>query len=260
MDSKSPYRKKHERLFRFKQFSVAHERSAMKVGVDGVLLGAWSDVNGDRLLDAGCGCGVISLMLAQRNNHAHITGIDIDSNAIDEAIDNAEASPWSDRITFSCKSFSNLIHERHEFDRIISNPPFFSSGIQNPSSYREISRHAASLSPETLIQQSPLLLSSDGSLSLISPAHLLPAMINVAEENGMYCHRLTKVVTVEGKIPKRILTEWRRRDTAMTETLEETLTIEIGKHGNRYYSNEYISLCSPFYLNMNRTIILNKNS
>ena len=98
-----------ERLFRFKQFSVCHQNSAMKIGVDAVLLGAWIDVNNcNTFLDVGCGCGVISLMIAQRSQNAIISGIDIDKLSVEESVYNAINTEWSDRLSFELKDYMTL--------------------------------------------------------------------------------------------------------------------------------------------------------
>ena len=118
-----------EKKFRFKQFEVLNDRTAMKVGTDGVLLGAWCPVEGmTRVLDVGTGCGVIALMVAQRNNGALIEGIDVDEGAIDEAKLNFAASPWSERLTARLQDF-NVLDVEESYDLIVSNPPYFTNGV-----------------------------------------------------------------------------------------------------------------------------------
>lgn len=238
-----------ERRFRFKEFSVSHRISAMKVGVDGVLLGAWADVSGNTVLDIGCGCGLIAIMAAQRNSSARVTGIDIDPGAAMEAAGNARTSPWSDRITIACRSLRQQIELGTRFDNIVSNPPFFNSGIATPATNREISRHCAGLCPETILLSAEYLMNPDGSISLITPAEALPSLLAAAGD-ALRCHRLTEVVTVEGKEPKRILSVWLKRKGRHADTLRDRLVIETGPHGRRTFSKEYIHLCSPFYIHM----------
>lgn len=242
---------RHERLFRFKQFSVCHRRSSMKVGVDGVLVGAWANVDCIPILDAGCGCGLMALMVAQRNSNAQITGVDIEAAAIDEAIENAKASPWAERITFRHIGFKDFIQSaidsNQRFGTIISNPPFFRSGVNTPATPRERSRHCAELCPEMLITNAPHILLPGGALSMITPPTLLPYMHLAAENADMHCHRLTYVYTVEGKQPKRILSEWR---SIPGECHIDTLNIKNGTYPDYHFSPEYIRLCAPFYLHM----------
>ncbi len=207
-----------ERLFRFKQFSVSHVRSAMKVGVDGVLIGAWASCGGGRLLDIGCGCGLISLMLAQRNPEANVIGIDIDSFSVEEAKQNVEKSPWGGRISILRKSFAEFSKEfkerkkRETFDAIVSNPPFYDAGVADPSTPREKSRHQGSLSPLSLIEEGAQMLSEGGTLALIAPAEMAP----VLTEKGLAVHLLIRRVCYVKDNPsaqvKRVMIEFERRD------------------------------------------------
>lgn len=241
-----------ERLFRFKQFEVHHSRSAMKVGVDGVLLGAWADVSGSNIVDVGCGCGLIAIMAAQRNPEAKILGIDIDPDTIDEAKANAKASPWAERLSIRKLPYEELDDANLLFDCIISNPPFFDAGMQHPTTNREISRHTATLSPEAILLSAHQFLKNEGTVSMITPTSSLEGMLTVAQKSSLYLSRICEVVTVEGKTPKRILTQWRKVAAAPDsgKTVHEMLVIEEGEHGHRYFSKAYIDLCRPFYLHM----------
>ena len=143
--------------FKFKQFTVNHDKCAMKVGVDGVTLGAWADVSSaKKVLDVGCGSGLISLMVAQRCN-AQIIAIDIDSQSIIQAAENVDNSPWKDRIKIQHISLQDLAEVNScGFDVIISNPPYFINSLKNPSrkshhrpSYRYlVTRRFADVLPE----------------------------------------------------------------------------------------------------------------
>lgn len=199
-----------ERLFRFKQFSVCHQRSAMKVGVDGVLIGAWASCAGSRILDVGCGCGLISLILAQRNPSAYVTGIDIDPPSIEEARENVNNSPWSDRINIIEMSFEKLcnVDEMPKFDALVSNPPFFKSGINSPLTPREVSRHQASLSPFSLISVGSRLLKPGGRLSLIAPAEMSINLIENAKFSGLSLQRICYVRDNEAAPRKRVMLEF----------------------------------------------------
>lgn len=234
----------HERLFRFKQFAVAHEASAMKVGVDGVLLGAWAATTPPprRILDVGCGCGLIALMLAQRTA-AEIDAVDVDAPSVEEARENFIASPWNDRLHALRCDFADSAERRTlrpGYDIIISNPPFFDSGIDSPDTPRLLARHASTLNPLTVLEYGAELLAPAGTIAIISP----PAWLEVLRANDATLHlrRLAWVSGRVGKKPKRILSEWSLTDGAVaTEhlALEEAPGVPTEAHRR---------LCAPFYL------------
>ncbi len=230
--------KEKERVFRFKQFEVRHSLSPMKVGVDGVILGAWARVpeEGD-LLDAGTGCGLIALMAAQRSNCC-ITGIDIDSGAVEEAESNFHASSWADRLKALQADFSSI---EGKWDCIISNPPFFDAG-QVVDSARMAARHVGSLSPLNLVAKAPELLNEGGTLSLIAPCDALQAMKEQAQKGGLNLSRVAFVSTVAGQQPKRVLCEFSRNAEEASATC---FAIETSPG---LFTDEYISLTRDFYL------------
>ena len=132
-------------MFRFKQFTVCDERSAMKIGTDGVLVGAWADVEDDwRILDVGTGTGLIALMLAQRNASAKIVGIDISHEAVEEARDNFSRSPWATRLS-AIEGDVCGFEGSEKFDHIVSNPPYFVDSLHSPDALRTMARHTSSL-------------------------------------------------------------------------------------------------------------------
>lgn len=233
-----------ERVFRFKQFEVLNDRTAMKVGTDGVLLGAWCPVNGTcRVLDVGTGCGVIALMVAQRNTTTVIDAIDIDQAAIEEATLNFERSPWSERLTAIEGDF-NVMKAQHPYDLIVSNPPFFTNGVLPTGDTRTQARHNQSLTYRQLIEGSVKLLTDDGILSLISPVEAEQDIIEAATFASLPVRRLTRVVPVEGAAPKRSLWQLSRRNIPYHE---DTLTIA---HSDGTFTSEYIALTGNFYLKM----------
>ena len=145
--------------FKFKHFEIHQDRCAMKVGTDGVLLGAWA-LGGKRILDIGSGTGLISLMMAQRYPEAQVVGIDLDAEACAEARENVAASPFADRVNIvDCRlqDYESL----EKFDAIVSNPPFFLNSLKNPDSKRSMARHADSLPFRELFRGVKLLLSDD---------------------------------------------------------------------------------------------------
>ena len=233
-----------EKTFRFKQFEVLNDRTAMKVGTDGVLLGAWCPVDGaHRVLDVGTGCGVIALMVAQRNSQAVIKGIDIDHDAIMECTLNFKNSPWSDRLSANETDFNSMIdHQR--YDLIISNPPFFTNGMLPTGESRTTARHTSSLSYHQLIAGAARLLNEDGKLAMISPTDAESEIVQAATFASLPIRHITRVIPVEGSIPKRTLWLLSRSDMLYHE---DTLTIA---RSDGSFTNEYVTLTGAFYLKM----------
>lgn len=233
-----------EKTFRFKKFAVLNDRTAMKVGTDGVLLGAWCPVEGTRrVLDVGTGCGVIALMVAQRNLSAIIDAIDIDHDAIEEAKLNFENSPWSERLTAIDRDFNGIDVETH-YDLIVSNPPYFTNGILPTGDARTTARHTGSLSYRQLIEGADRLLTDDGSLAIITPTDAEQDIIEAATFASLPVRQLVRVIPVEGTAPKRTLWLLSRRDIPYNEG---TLTIA---HYDGTFTSEYIALTGAFYLKM----------
>ena len=230
--------------FAFKQFTVRHDRCAMKVGTDGVLLGAWTDLSHSRrILDIGTGTGLIALMLAQRCMDARITAIDLDSAAVEQAQENIQASPWKDRIEALQQDICTY-HPNGTFDTIVSNPPYFIDSLKCPDGQRSTARHTDTLDADRLIGKVSELLTSDGRFSIILPAEQTEDLIRVAGEKGLHPSRQTWVITRPGLSPKRILMEFRKIPVTLQS---DELVIELERH---VYSEEYIALTKEFYLKM----------
>lgn len=229
-----------EQTFRFKQFEVRNAASAMKVGTDGVLLGAWAPVvPGISVADIGAGCGLIALMSAQRGA-AHILGVEIEEAAASEAAANVAASPWSDRITIVNADFfteaSRLIADGVRFDLVVSNPPFFTENVHSPDASRLLARHGVSLDFPQLISTAAGLLTSDGHLALISPAERRSDIELAVALSRLHIHRLCAVSAKPGVAPIRLLWDITAKSAPF---VCESLTIG---------SPEYRNLTSPFYL------------
>lgn len=233
-----------EKVFRFKQFAVVNDRTAMKVGTDGVLLGAWCPVEEARhVLDVGTGCGVIALMIAQRNASAVLDAIDIDHDAIEEATLNFKASPWGERLTAIEGDFNEL-QTAERYDLIVSNPPYFTNGVLPTGDARTQARHTGTLSYRQLIEGASRLLSDDGTLALITPTDAEQDIIEAATFASLPVRRLTRVIPVEDAAPKRTMWLLSRRDMAYCE---DTLTIA---HRDGTFTSDYIALTGAFYLKM----------
>ena len=229
--------------FQFKQFTIEQDRCAMKVGTDGVLLGAWTDVSGvQSILDIGTGTGLIALMLAQRSSAA-IYGIEIDTNAAAQAIENVNNSPWRERIKIEVTSLQVFVKNTDcRFDLIVSNPPYFNKSLKNPDIQRSVARHADSLSQEDLITAACALLSDSGRLSVILPAAEGEGFILRAESSWLYCSKKTKVIPRIGVPEKRLLLEFSRMKGVCRE---DSLLIEKARHD---YSDLFKGLTKEYYL------------
>ena len=231
-----------EKIFKFKQFAVLNDRTAMKVGTDEVLLGAWCPVDGARrVLDVGTGCGVIALMIAQRNATATITGIDIDHDAIEEASLNFERSPWSERLAAVEGDFNDL-QTAEQYNLVVSNPPYFTNGVLPTGDARTTARHTATLTYRQLIEGAKRLLSDDGILALITPTDAEGNVVEAATFGSLPVRCMTRVIPVEGAAPKRVLWLLSRRNLPYRE---DSLTIAC-RDGS--FTSEYIALTGAFYL------------
>ena len=201
--------------FRFKQFEISNCRSAMKVGTDGVLLGAWAfggipPEREVRVLDVGCGTGVIALMLAQRFQSAIITGVEINSDAAGEAALNFSASSWGDRLSVTCSDFLEyavMDGLPGFYDLIISNPPFFTNGALAPDLSRRAARHEGSLDLASLMARASVLLKPGGRLGMVLPVEQQSRMELQAALSGMTLVPICYVKTVDRKAPRRIMCE-----------------------------------------------------
>lgn len=237
--------------FQFKQFTVKQERCAMKVGTDGVLLGAWVRINSDtrRILDVGSGTGLIALMMAQRCPEAEIDGVELDPEAFEQGVENFEQSPWELNLFNYHSSFQQFAEEIEEkYDLIISNPPFFNHG-DRPESSRKMARDFSSLPIESLVKGADQLLAKNGRLALILPVDQEQHLLEIIRIYNFFPSRITKVRGTAQSPIKRILVECSRGvPTSPTQKPHiEELIIEYQRH---QYTKEYRELVSEFYLKM----------
>ena len=233
--------------FQFKKFTVRHDKCAIKVGTDAVLLGAWTDATSCKsILDVGTGTGIIALMLAQRST-ACIEAIDIDKEACMQAEENVIASPFAERIKVIHASYSKFagLATQKKYDLIVSNPPYFIHSLKCPDNKRSIARHTDSLPLSELIEYSRSLLSSSGRIALVLPYEQLKDIKIIAHKNSLFVCRQTDVIPVPGAQPKRLLIELSATDTDIKK--RNTLIIEEARH---QYTPEYIALAKDFYLKM----------
>jgi tRNA1Val (adenine37-N6)-methyltransferase len=236
-------------MFHFQQFDVHDDRSAMKVGTDGVLLGAWAAASRSpcRALDVGTGCGLIALMMAQRFPEAQITAIDIDPSSLRDARSNVTASPFADRITTLESAIQNFHGNGKRFDLVVCNPPFFHNQLPSPNPARHRARHQATLTLDELLAGAARCMSADGELSLILPSDQKSIAVQVAAAHGLCPMRITRVRPLPDRDFVRVLIALTNQPGP--SLVQDELTLELSKH---HYTPEFRKLTESFYLNRER--------
>lgn len=234
--------------FRFKEFTIHQDKTAMKVGTDGVLLGAWCAVDDfpDSILDVGSGTGLIALMLAQRTDAMTIDAVEIDEQAYEQTVENFEQSDWGDRLFCYHSSFQEfaeeMAEEEEQYDLIISNPPFYTDEFETEDAARNKARFTSSLSFKELIEGANHLLSPAGRFVTIIPFKEEQTFVSLASESKWFLSRICRVKGTETSEVKRSLLEFSLQES---ETIEEELVIEISRHN---YTEKYKELTRDFYL------------
>ena len=248
------------RMFRFKQFTICDDRCAMKVGTDGVLLGAWASADdAQHILDVGAGCGLVALMIAQRAPEAHVLAIEIDGSAAAQALENVQQSPFADRVEVLCDDFvafaanletspastsSQPFNPAQHYDLIVSNPPFFEENLLPPDARRANARHTqgGGLTFENFIASSARLLCDGGHLQVIIPKSAQTRFHAICTSNGLSLMRATDVQTVVRKAPKRVLLDFAKVNLSSPQ-YDSIVLMEQGVR-----SEAYTRLCGDFYL------------
>jgi tRNA1Val (adenine37-N6)-methyltransferase len=228
--------------FNFKQFAVNQDKSAFKVGTDGVLIGAIADIsNSDSILDIGSGTGLISLMLAQRCG-SQITTIEPDPGSYLQTLENIARSPWHDRIKVFNSDLQSFFPDTGKFDLIVSNPPYFADSLKNPDPRKSAARHNDSLTTDELLKGVVRLMKDNGRFQLIMP--YVEGNIFIAEANkyGLYCNGILKIRPLPGAEIRRLILTFEK---TKKPPVEKFLTIEHGRHE---YTEDYINLTKEFYL------------
>ena len=234
-------------MFQFKKFTIQQDRCAMKIGTDGVLLGAWCPIDNKpfSVLDIGAGTGVLSLMLAQRSNAEQIDAIEIDENAYEQCVENFEASPWSDRLFCFHAGLDEFIEEpEDEYDVIISNPPFYTEDYKTENEQRDLARFADAMPFEDLVEAANLLLSENGIFVVIIPFKEEENFLALSKDFELYPFKITRVKGTPTTEIKRSLLAFSR---TKKETYVDELIIETARHK---YTEDYIVLTKDFYLKM----------
>jgi tRNA1Val (adenine37-N6)-methyltransferase len=230
--------------FKFKQFTINQEKSVFKVGTDGVLLGACTDITGaKRILDIGTGTGLIALMVAQRSN-AEIVAIEPDENSYIEACDNIVNCQWKNRISVEYTLIQKYFEVKADpFDVIVSNPPYFKDSLKNPDKDLAASRHAISLTSSDILEGAARLLKINGSLQIILPYAEGTLFIAEASQYGFFCNRIIKIKAIPTGDIKRLILKFERIKKPLSEKF---LTIETGTR--HHYTEEYKEIMKDFYL------------
>ena len=235
-------------MFNFKQFTIQQDKCAMKIGTDGVLLGAWCPVDNNpfSVLDIGAGTGILSLMLAQRSNAEQIDALEIDEGAYEQCVENFENSPWSDRLFCFHAGLDEFVDEpEDEYDIIISNPPFYSENYKTDDSKRDLARFQDALPFEELVEAADLLLSENGIFAVIIPYKEEDRFIDLCAQVELFPVKVTRVKGTHTTPIIRSLLAFKRYELSVL-TADE-LVIEISRHE---YTDEYIDLTKDFYLKM----------
>lgn len=219
----------------------------MKVGTDGILLGAWAAIpeNAGSILDVGSGTGLIALQMAQRSPAMTIDGVEIDPDAYQECVENFEGSPWADRLFCYHASFQEFAEEIDEtYDLIVTNPPFFKEDIIPADRKRMKARSVRSLSQEELLRGCKKLMTDNGLLNLIYPSRDEEVLINTAENAGLFPDRICHVRNDRSANPSRSLLTFCKTKGPIDQT---RLTI---RKDNGEYTDQYVELVADFYLKM----------
>ncbi|MDA8904435.1 methyltransferase [Flavobacteriaceae bacterium] len=220
----------------------------MKVGTDGVLLGAWCSLESlpKTILDIGTGTGIISLMLAQRSSAITIDGVEVDPSAYMQTVDNFENSDWSDRLYCYNTSFQKFVDDTNKetYDLIVSNPPFYTEDYITKNSSRNKARFTSSLTFKELIGGISKILSKSGFFSTIIPFKEESTFICLAEQHSLHLNKICRVQGNNNSDIKRSLMTFSFNKVKISET---NLIIENSRHK---YTKEYEELTNNFYLKM----------
>lgn len=236
----------------FKQFEVRDEHSAMKVGTDALLLATWASLDGAcRILDAGTGCGIIALMAAQRAQQAVVVGVELEPEAVTQARDNAERSPFSDRVSIiasSIQSFASQPLNQGGFDSFLINPPFFHGKPKSPDPARNLARHDDALPLQDLVVSARKLLRERGQLQIVWPFDRWEELKEEARRAGF---QLVRFATVQGRPETevtRVLSQWCSSGNADVEPEKEVICIEQGQRndGPPRHTSRYKELLGDF--------------
>jgi len=233
---------KKNQVFKFKHFTIAQDKCAMKVNTDGVLLGAWATIGkAKRMLDIGTGTGVLALMLAQKNSAAAIDAIDIDDAAVIQASQNFAGSIWHHRMMAYNLSLQEFFPGL-KYDVIITNPPYFVDDLKTADERKNLAKHTTALSYEELLQGIKRLLAPNGTAFVVLPFFNLTGFEYIANQHELFFQKITEVIAVAGRAPYLALIEIKDQENTKKR---ESLTIQ---QENGDYTEQYVSVTKEFYL------------
>jgi len=230
--------------FHFKYFFLYDDQSTMKTGTDAVLLGTWTETGGvSRILDAGTGCGIIALMLAQRSE-SQILAIDIDAASVEQASRNFQISPWKERLEARNISIQELaFRERSSFGLIVSNPPYFSKSLKPGNQQRKLARHDDMLTPEELLTSVDRLLIPEGRFNVVLPSSAEDSFLPLARIHGFWPESKLMFIPIQGKRANRVLLSLSRLHT--NNIKEKTLTM---RNADGSHTEEFMEFTKDYYL------------
>lgn len=235
-----------KKIFKCKQFEIDDSRSALKIGSDGMMLGAWVNTqSASFILDIGTGSGLIALMQAQKNSHANILGIDIHEGSILDAKQNASKTPWALRLKFICEDVKKY-NSSSKVDFIVSNPPFFINSTKTKSKALTGAKHTDHLGPKDIIDLSLNLLTDTGSIAMILPFDLGNEIIEYASTKAFTLKRKCIVYPVDYKKPNRLLFELTKASNF--EQHQDQIIHVRDSSKNNAFSDEYKSLLHDFMI------------
>lgn len=227
--------------FQFKEFFINDDQCAMKVGTDSILLGSWvKHENPNDVLDIGAGSGLLSLMMAQRFPNSSVTAIEVDPKAASQCMENMNNSRFKTPFRVLCEDFLKFETDK-KFDLIVTNPPFFDSGIQKKNNTRDIARHGSDYFLGDLIKRACKLLRPKGKLYIIIPQYRLAFIKSILEDSPTEITRLCKVYPLENKDANRFLLQINNAK----DYKEERITI-YKSHG--IHSKQFSLLTKSYYL------------
>lgn len=230
--------------FQFKQFFIAHDQCAMKVNTDGILLGSIADVHqAHRILDIGTGTGLIAIMLAQRSDPScQITALEIEPNAYQQAVQNAQHSAWADRISILPIDLFAANFE-HKFDLIVSNPPYFKDSLASRTAERDLAR-SMTQSHLAWLNQAKKWLAEKGKISFILPTQEAETLLEQSQTRGLFCTEIYRIMTKTGQAPKRLILTF-----ALSSQVRQEKALVVYNEQHQY-TPEFVAFTQDFYLKM----------